>query len=441
MKSQLIQTGLLWSATVALVAAVAGCSGGDGGSEAAGSSNNPPPNGPTYYRDVKAILDAKCTGCHVEGGIAPFPLTTYADAKANKDGITGAISQGVMPPWPPAQGCTDYLDDRSLTADQSAAITSWVKAGALEGDPKDAPAEQKASGGLSRVDLTLSMPTPYTPTKSPDDYRCFMVDWPAQTTTYVTGFGVEAGTPAIVHHVIAYLIQPADVASYQALDDAEPGPGYTCFGGPGGGTNVSWIGGWAPGALGSDFPAGTGIEIAPGSKVVLQVHYNTSTSAPVPDVSKVVLKTDATVAKKAIVMPWTNPQWVIAKTMTIAAHATDATYNWGIDPSPYLGTVSKGVLTSNQPYTIYSAGLHMHTRGTRAITKIQRQGGTDECMLDIEHWNFHWQGSYGFTQPKQVNPGDKLYLECHWNNPDAVDVNWGEGTGDEMCLGTYFVTQ
>ena len=41
---------------------------------------------PTYYRDVAPILDAKCASCHRLGGIAPFALTTAADAKAHAGG-------------------------------------------------------------------------------------------------------------------------------------------------------------------------------------------------------------------------------------------------------------------------------------------------------------------------------------------------------------------
>src|SRR5258705_6409320 len=99
MKSELIERGLLWGASVALAAVLAGCSGGD----AEGAGSGPPlEKGPTYYRDVKAILDVKCTGCHFQGGIAPFALTSYMDAKTHKDAINAAVTQGVMPPWPPA---------------------------------------------------------------------------------------------------------------------------------------------------------------------------------------------------------------------------------------------------------------------------------------------------------------------------------------------------
>ncbi len=436
MKSKLVLDHSLRAAMAALGVALAGCSGGD----TTAATGAEPAKGPTYYRDAKAIIDAKCAGCHNDGGIAPFALTSYAEVSAHKAEIASAVTRGTMPPWPPEKSCGEYTDDRSLSDEQSAALTGWVAAGAPEGDPSQAPTAQKPARGLSRVDLTLEMPVAYTPVTAPDDYRCFMVDWPADKTTYVTGFGVEPGTAAIVHHVIAYLIPPADVAEYQKLDDAEPGPGYTCFGGSGG-TNAGWIGGWAPGALGNDFPAGTGIEVTPGSRVVLQIHYNTSTTAATADRSKVVLKIDPTVEKKAFVMPWANPSWVTNQTMVIPAHTADATASWAFDPSPFMGALSKGVVANSQPYTIYSAGLHMHTRGTSAVTRIERQGGADECMLDIQHWNFHWQGSYGFAQPKTVNPGDKISLECHWNNTTPMDMNWGEGTSDEMCLGTYYITQ
>ena len=117
------------------------------------------------------------------------------------------------------------------------------------------------------------------------------MDWPATTDKYITGFRANAGNAPIVHHVIAFLAAPADVAAYQQLDDADPAPGYVCFGGPGGpngGAGAHWLGAWAPGSLGSDFPAGTGLKVPAGSKVILQVHYNlTNNNRPArPDVGR-----------------------------------------------------------------------------------------------------------------------------------------------------------
>jgi hypothetical protein len=94
----------------------------------------------------------------------------------------------------------------------------------------------------------------------------------------------------------------------------------------------------------------------------------------------------------------------------------------------------------------------MHTLGQRATASIIRADGTDECVLQIDDWNFHWQGSYGLRQPPVFNRGDKLRVECHFDNSPEnqpmvggqprvpQDVFWGEGTTDEMCLGTFYVT-
>src|SRR5258708_39478760 len=37
----------------------------------------------SYYRDIKPIVDAKCTQCHFEGGIAPFALTSFTHVQGH----------------------------------------------------------------------------------------------------------------------------------------------------------------------------------------------------------------------------------------------------------------------------------------------------------------------------------------------------------------------
>ena len=53
-----------------------------------------PSAAPTYNRDVAPILDAKCASCHRLGGIAPFPLTTAAEARAHAAGIVRMTKAG-----------------------------------------------------------------------------------------------------------------------------------------------------------------------------------------------------------------------------------------------------------------------------------------------------------------------------------------------------------
>ena len=71
-------------------------------SDAPVASTDVPSNGaPTYYQDVRPILQARCTACHKPGEIAPFSLLTYDDAHPRAASIAQATHDRVMPPFPP----------------------------------------------------------------------------------------------------------------------------------------------------------------------------------------------------------------------------------------------------------------------------------------------------------------------------------------------------
>jgi len=416
--------------------------------------------GPTYYRDTQALIVEKCGACHVEGGVAPFALLTYEQVQAQAVAMRADIASGIMPPWPPGASCAPLADQRSLTAEERALLLRWLDSGAPAGDIADArPVQPPAAVGPSRVDLSPGLAQPYTPVVTPDEYRCFVLDWTPTTVKYITGFAARPGNAAIVHHVLAFVAGPSSVASYQALDAADPAPGYTCFGGPGGDT-TSLVGGWAPGAFGGDYPAGTGLKIFPGSKIVLQIHYHVHNHeagatdvVPAPDQTSLELKLDDAVEREAVTMPWADPTWVTSQTMDIPAGVADVVHAFTFDPSPYLSQLTGGVLASQAPYVIHAAALHQHLRGTRSHLEIRHSNGSADCLLDIPRWDFRWQGAYRLAAPVTAGPGDLLSITCHWDNSAATqpvengvqepprDLNWGEGTDDEMCVGFLYVTR
>jgi hypothetical protein len=312
-------------------------------------------------------------------------------------------------------------------------VSDWIDGGAPEGRPEDHGESQEGpgEGTLSRVDHRLTMSTAYTPTQSPDDYRCFLVDWPFTEDNYVTGYTVHPDNPALVHHVIAFIADPETVELYQAADDAEDGEGWACFGGPGAGvdvSNVRWLGSWAPGGQRGDFPAGTGIPMKAGSKLVLQVHINTAVEEPAPALVSVDVSVENEVEQPALIQPWTNPSWVFGGAMGIPANTDGVTHEWGYK------------LPAQYAFKVHSSSLHMHTRGTAARLWVERKDGSEECLLGIDDWDFDWQRSYDLLDPMVLEEGDTLNISCTWDNPTDEDIYWGEGTGDEMCLGTMFVT-
>jgi len=393
----------------------------------------PPETTKTYYGDVKQLVDERCVNCHQPGGIAPFSLVTFAELQANLGAVRSAVDRGTMPPWPAADDCNDYKNDRSLSDEEADVIVGWIDGGAPEGDRSDEAAVDKAEEGLNRVDLSLSMPVDYTPTLEPDDYRCFLLDWPEDQTKFVTGFQVNPGNAASVHHVIAYLVPPNQVERYEALDKEDAEAGYTCFGGPGGGIDMDtrFVGSWAPGAVGGDLPAGTGIRVEPGSKISLQVHYNTLNTGPVPDRTSIDLKLDDAVEHEGTWQFFTDLQWVIGGGMELPAMTKGIEHSYDMDPT--------AVVSNGKPFNIHAVGLHMHTLGTGGKLSVENiDGETEECMVSIPEWDFHWQLTYELDEVYEFKPGNYLHIECEWDNPTAETVRWGEGTGDEMCLGLIY---
>ena len=423
-----------------------------------GTSSTQPPTQETvvtWEADVRPLVEQSCAGCHDGAGIAPFPLATYEQVKMMQGAVRAAVEARRMPPYNAARGCAEYVNDISLSDEQISLIGKWIDQGMQRGtpgtsmQPLDVPMQPQF-----RVDRTLALPTPYTVEQSPDDYRCFVLDWPETEDKYVTGFRAVPGNPKVVHHVIAYLAAPERLADVMAEDAADPGDGYRCFGGPGGGVR-EWIGAWAPGGLGSMYPPDTGLLIPRGSKVVLQVHYNLAPGAvDKTDSTRIEVAIADSVKRRAVLFLWTNPDWVKGIGMKIPAYEKNVEHAFAFDPTPFMGALTRGAIPSGVGVRLYSASLHQHLLGTSSRLEILRGDGVGkECLLDIPRWDFHWQRSYGFKQGKVLRPGDRLSVTCRWDNSaehqplvggvrgTPRDVSWGEGTGDEMCLGVVYATE
>ena len=117
-----------------------------------------------------------------------------------------------------------------------------------------------------------------------------------------------------------------------------------------------------------------------------------------------------------------------------------ATHVFDFPPNNFLDFFTDEIQPGT-PFYVHSASHHMHTLGTHGIQAIRHADGTDECLVDIQKWDFNWQGSFAFNEPRLVQPGDNLYIECRYDNEAGENsVFWGDGTNDEMCLGVMYIS-
>lgn len=385
---------------------------------------------PTWHADVAPIITTSCQSCHTEGGIGGFSLTTMEEVTAWSQAVYVAVESGSMPPWLASDDCRTYEQDFSLSEAEVQTVLDWIDADMPAGDPAEAvAAEPWQATTLDQVDLSLQMPISYTPSGEPDDYRCFVMEWPYTEDVWVTGYAITPGNLAVVHHAIPFLIPPEDAATYRALDAEDPADGYSCYGSPGGGitalTSSRWLGAWAPGSGAAVTPEGTGIQVEAGSLVVLQMHYYIDGS-PGSDQSSLDLQIETEPQGWADVQPWANPAWLAGAGMEIPANSTGVTHTFQY--------------TAENTFAIESALLHQHTLGVSGRLSVVHEDGSESCLLDIPRWDFNWQRAYQLVEPQIVEPGDVITLQCTWDNPTDQDIAWGDGTGDEMCLGVTMMS-
>lgn len=391
----------------------------------------PAPAGPTFSNEVVRIFQQHCQTCHHEGDIAPFSLVTYAEAKPHAAMIRFMTQTRQMPPWKPAAGCGEFQDERRLSENEIATIARWVENGAPEGNRADLPQPLDFSSGwaLGPPDLVLSNAEAFTPNKGVDTYRCFTIPTNMISGAHVVASDFHPGDRGTVHHVLSFIDTTGASA---ALDEADPGPGYTCFGGPGFALTGT-LGGWAPGARPLELPPDTGFPLAANSRVVLQVHYHPhGDHEPTPDRTEIgIYFARSTPSKPMNVVP------IINTTFTIPPNDP----NYRVDAElPIRVPV---------PLKLWFIAPHMHLLGRKMKVELTPPNGTPQCLIDIQDWDFNWQGAYRYATPIDVPAGSKLALTAYYDNSSAnprnpndppKPVSWGEATTDEMCIAFVGVT-
>lgn len=437
---------------------------------------------PTYYQDVRPILVENCLGCH-NGEGAAWSMLDAEETYDRRLRIARAITQRQMPPWLAESGHQEYVGNPMLEEYILTLVGSWREGGFAKGTPvadKPMPAAVRGGGhgashGRFTADLSLDVlpDSSYLPNPArTDDYRCFVVDWTPKSEAFITGFRAVPGNAKVAHHFVVYSVAPEMAQRFRELEDAEPGPGYQCFGGavpdrlgrranreayekqyPNGLRELNranfWLAHWAPGMDGHVFPAGTGIRMKPGSVLVVQLHYYNKEAPGERDAgSRLDFITAPTVTRPAFHLAQTNNDWMNGdQPGSIRVPPGDtATVSLTEDLGDYLGYISTitGVPRDRiEGIELHSMNLHMHGIGKSADVTLETRDGTRETLLSIPRWDLGWQRDFTFTQPKVFTrdqiAGTKLRVRCTYSNPKTQTVFGGLGSDEEMCFNFAYI--
>jgi len=385
---------------------------------ASADDDNAPATRVTFYKDVLPILQNNCQVCHRPSGadlggmVAPMSLLTYEEARPWAKSIARQIDERQMPPW----HATDqfhgvFANERTLKNEERATILEWVKQGAIAGNKADAPAPVAWSStewAIGEPDLILEMPGPFTVADDVEDlYVNFTVDTGLTEDRWVRAMQFKPGS-TVVHHIIGYVYNQGEV-------DFNNERGM--------------IGGIAPGNDASAFADGYGFRLNAGSKFVFAMHYHKEKGpgTAAPDRSKVGLRF--------------YPAGVAPKQVHI-----EAIGNMGFEVPPFHPEWTVGMAkTYDRDIKIHFLMPHMHLRGAYAKYTAFYPDGRVEELLEVPRYDFNWQTSYEYREPKLIPAGTRLEVLMKFNNTaergsdngfnPSRAVRFGGPTTDEMALG------
>jgi Copper type II ascorbate-dependent monooxygenase, C-terminal domain len=413
---------------------------------------------PTYWGDVAPLYNDKCVKCHQAGGIGPFALDSYAQAKMMAPASLVSIEAGRMPPYLiEADGsCGEFDGVESLNKEQKDMLRAWIDSGMTEGTPVTIakPEVPQLKGGTG-YELPSFVPKRVGGALAEfDEYRCFLVEPGDAIGKYVTGYEVKPGNPKIVHHVLLYTVDTAAPSrtpnvtngeEMKKLDDLSPDRlGWPCFSGAGDTVaERDSVVDWAPGQGIVEYPGKTGVQVTSSMKFVAQVHYNLADAANIgqADQTALSLRLESTVEQRLVsflpdlflgsLAPGRQPA-------SLPPMQASTTFTWSVllSESQLLKRMFGGTIPNLEAVQVFP---HMHERG-RKMKVFLKEGDKTECVARTDRYNFGWQRFYRYKTRPLLTPTKTLEVTCDYDTSrDTAPVLPGWGTRNEMCMPIFML--
>jgi hypothetical protein len=385
---------------------------------------------PTWAEHVAPIIYNNCVSCHHTGGLAPTSFINYLDVQAEGALIKTAVLSKSMPPWPPQASYNRLAHERLLSNADIILIETWVNNGMAQGNMALAPIPPTFNSNtqLGTISLSLTMPTYTSIASNFDEYRCFVMPTNLSIDNFATAIEAIPGNGNIVHHVLVYYDTSNTCIQ---LDNADPNPGYSAFGGVGSST-ANLMSAWVPGSQPQFFPSGFGMRLPANAKIIFQIHYPAGS----------IGQKDSTTINFKLSLPGSLRELYMSS------------------PLDHISSIQNGPLyiPANQTKTFYekytvpigvsilNVAPHMHLVGQSIKVFATKPTGDTVKLINIPSWDFHWQGAYNFRNVIVLPANSNLWASAFYNNttsnannpnspPQAVSL--GEATTDEMML-VYF---
>ncbi len=374
----------------------------------------------SYTRDVAPVLAEQCASCHREGGVAPFAMDSHTMVQGWSPMIREVLMTKRMPPGQIDAHVGDFVNDRLLDDEAVRNIIAWADAGAAKDGDTDPLAEltwPTSKWANGEPDLILDIPATTVPATGSGVFINTEVTIVMDEDRWLRGSQIVAGDRSALHHTVNRLDFPEEIGTRRG--------GF--LGGSGNSDKAS-ITAYVPGGTPDLNPPGVGGLVKAGSVVALNMHY-TPNGRETVDRSQLGL--------------WFYPKGEEPKERMSGNCACVFPNTWTTIPAHDPNFQQTAFVVLAKDAELYSFLPHMHFRGKSMRFYADYPDGSREELINIARYNYNWQLSYTFAEPKFVPEGTKITAVAAWDNsaqnpanpnPDR-NVDWGNESWDEMFFG------
>ena len=367
----------------------------------------------SYENDIAPILEQRCVSCHVEGGIAPFAMSSHQMIQGWSPMIREVLMTKRMPPGQiDKEYSNEFHSVNQISVEETQKLVHWIEGGAQHSGTRDPLAEfniTRKKWAYGEPDMIVKIPPQQIPATGVQDYRNLVVPLDLEEDVWVKAVEFVAGDTTVLHHIIAWASAPQ-------------GRGGGAFGLLNQGIG---LGAYAPGNSINTYPEGSGFPLEVGSGLRLQMHYTTSGK-------------EATDASEIGIYFWDEEP----EKRVLGGSAADLDISIAPFEANHEMVASKKF---RQDAYLTMVGPHMHYRGTDANFKLVYPDGNTEEILNVPNYQFNWQKTYDFKEPKFIPAGTEMVFRATFDNsdmnpsnPDPSDeISWGEQSWQEMFFGFF----
>ena len=367
----------------------------------------------SYAHDIAPILAEKCVTCHRPGGIGPFSLARHRRVEGWAPMMRETIRTQRMPPWHADAEFGDFEASLAMTVEEERMLLAWLEDGAVNNsdfDPlEEYDIEEERLWVLGEPDHILEMPQEeHIPAQGIFEYRYIYIPTGLTEDKWLRAIEVQAGTPAVVHHALMFVIYPREYRHVQPRARLGLSGYFASF---------------LPGADAIPYPEDTGQFLPAGSTIVFQMHYSATGKEEV-DFTRMGLHFHDEAPARALTITGAHNN-----RFRIPPHAEDHPH--------------RAWYEFEEDVRLYGASPHMHFRGSRFRFDAHIPDGPVKTLLNVPYYEFDWQPMYHFAETLEIPAGTRVECTGAFDNsalnpynPDPTTwVGFGEQSFQEMFIG------